>query len=193
MIRFSDVRSGVTAQNAARFYGAEFDRRGWAICPFHNDTRPSVSFKNGRFRCWSCGASGDAIDYVSRLFSLGTVDAARKLDADFHLGLSRKNTDSLEAQQKKEEHKAIVAAHSAFEQWRAETLKRLNAVSYVAHTALKRLPAPRLERECFAVQFAARAEYLSDCLEAGTPEDQAQLYQERKEMDAWTVRILNGS
>ena len=95
MIDFREIRAWVPAQDAVRFYGAKFDHRGWAICPFHGDTHPSISFKNGRFRCWSCGASGDALDYVSRLFDLDSVQAGQKLDADFHLGLSREHAQSL--------------------------------------------------------------------------------------------------
>ena len=98
MIDFREIRARVPAQDAVRFYGAKFDHRGWAICPFHGDTHPSISFKNGRFRCWSCGASGDALDYVSRLFDLDSVQAGQKLDADFHLGLSREHIDAREVE-----------------------------------------------------------------------------------------------
>ena len=70
---------------------------------------------------------------------------------------------------------------------------RPGEVCYIAHTSLKRLPAPLSDREALAVRFSARAGYFSDLLEAGTPEDQAKIFQEREEVDAWTARILNGS
>ena len=193
MIDFREIRARVPAQDAVRFYGAKFDHRGWAICPFHGDTHPSISFKNGRFRCWSCGASGDALDYVSRLFDLDSVQAGRKLDTDFHLGLSREHIDAREMERRETERRVIAGLHERFETWRGKTIDRLNEVCYIAHTSLKRLPAPLSDREALAVRFSARAGYFSDLLEAGTPEDQAKIFQEREEVDAWTARILNGS
>ena len=193
MIDFREIRERVTALEAAKLYGAELDRRGWALCPFHGDTHPSISFKNGRFRCWSCGASGDALDYTARLFNLDSVQAANKLDADFQLGLSVEVTDDSEMKRKEHERKATAAAHQRFETWREQTMNRLNEVYRMAHTALKHLPEPLSELECLAVRYQARAEYLSDILEAGTPEEQAQLYRERKEMEKWTGQILRGS
>ena len=163
------------------------------LCPFHRDTKPSVSFKDGRFRCWSCGASGDALDYTARLFDLDSVQAAHKLDADFGLGLSTGCNNSAEAQQKEDHRKAIAAAHQRFETWREQAMNKLNEIFRIAHTALKRLPEPLSERECLAVRYQARAEYLSDKLEDGTPEEQAQLFREREEAERWICQILNGS
>lgn len=193
MIDFRTIRERVTALDAAKLYGAEFDRRGWALCPFHGDTHPSISFKNGRFRCWSCGASGDALDYTARLFNLDSVQAANKLNIDFNLGLSDAQSDDAEAQQKDEARKATAAAHQRFEEWRAQTMNRLNEVCRMAHTALKRLPAQLSERECLALRYQARAEYLSEVLEAGTPEEQARIYRERGEAEIWIGQILKGS
>ena len=45
----------------------------------------SVSFRDGGKYCFACGAYGDVIDFVGRLFQLSPYDAARKLAADFHL------------------------------------------------------------------------------------------------------------
>ena len=41
----------------------------WAVCPFHNDHSPSMSIDEdtGIFRCWSCGAHGDILDFYQRL------------------------------------------------------------------------------------------------------------------------------
>jgi len=38
-----------------------------AICPFHNDTRPSLTVdpKWQNFRCWSCGKKGDVFTFVA--------------------------------------------------------------------------------------------------------------------------------
>ena len=50
-------------------------------CPFHADCSPSFTiFADGeRFHCFGCGASGDVLDYVARVYDIGPVDAARAL------------------------------------------------------------------------------------------------------------------
>ena len=55
---FRETRERVSAQDAARHYGLTFDRRGWALCPFHADKHPSMSFHKGRFRCWVFDPAG---------------------------------------------------------------------------------------------------------------------------------------
>ncbi|AVP49166.1 DNA primase [Williamsoniiplasma luminosum] len=41
-------------------------RNFWAVCPFHNDSEPSMSISPEKkiYKCFSCGASGNAIDFV---------------------------------------------------------------------------------------------------------------------------------
>ena len=52
-------------------------------CPFHADRSPSFTiFADGeRFHCFGCGASGDVLDYVMRLYALDMVDAAHRISA----------------------------------------------------------------------------------------------------------------
>ena len=57
------------------------------LCPFHNEKTPSFTVypENGSFYCFGCGAKGDVIDLVARLFDLSSYEAAQKLAADFGL------------------------------------------------------------------------------------------------------------
>jgi len=54
-----------------------------ALCPFHNDHTPSMTFKEARFKCWSCGESGDSISLVQKVLGKNFLDACRWL-ADEH-------------------------------------------------------------------------------------------------------------
>ena len=54
-------------------------KRHKALCPFHDDHTPSLTFKKNKFRCWSCGASGDAISLVMKVLSKDFRDACRWL------------------------------------------------------------------------------------------------------------------
>jgi DNA primase len=52
-----------------------------ALCPFHADNHPSLSFKVSRntFRCFVCGASGGPIDLVMKYLRKDFLDATKWL------------------------------------------------------------------------------------------------------------------
>jgi len=52
-------------------------------CPFHDDSHPSLSFRKNKFKCWSCGESGDTISLVMKVLNKNFLDACRWL-ADEH-------------------------------------------------------------------------------------------------------------
>ena len=54
-----------------------------ALCPFHDDHTPSMTFKKNKFKCWSCGESGDSISLVKKVLGKDFLDACRWL-ADEH-------------------------------------------------------------------------------------------------------------
>lgn len=48
-------------------YNIGINRKNKALCPFHDDTKPSLSVKGKIFNCFACGAKGDSIDFVMRI------------------------------------------------------------------------------------------------------------------------------
>ena len=63
------------------------------LCPFHDDHRASLTFKNNKFKCWSCGESGDSISFVMKVLGKDFLDACRwladgKLDSSFKIQVS---------------------------------------------------------------------------------------------------------
>ena len=50
-----------------------------ALCPFHDDHHASLSFKNGKWKCWSCGESGDTISLVMKVLGKDFKEATRWL------------------------------------------------------------------------------------------------------------------
>lgn len=55
-----------------------------AVCPFHNDTTPSlrVRIETGAFRCMVCGAhGGDVLAFHMQRYGLRFIEAARALGA----------------------------------------------------------------------------------------------------------------
>ena len=191
---FREVRERVSAQDAARHYGLTFDRRGWALCPFHNDKHPSMSFRNGRFRCWVCDVGGDSIDFTARLLGLDAMGAVERLNADFGLALPlhRKPT---QAEAKAARRRLEVAeAHRAFEAWRSDFINRLNAAFREGHLLLLHdgLDTDHLtEGQAIAIRMHETFEHLSDALSYGTPEEQAQIYRERGAIAKWIEKVLS--
>lgn len=51
------------------------------LCPFHEDRNPSFSVfpDSGRYKCFSCGESGDVIDFVARIEGIPVGVAAKRL------------------------------------------------------------------------------------------------------------------
>ena len=81
---YQQIRQEVNIEEVARWLGIHV-QNGKARCPFHNDQTPSLSFKEGRYKCFGCDASGDAIDLVAKLRHLSTVEAAQRIMEAFHV------------------------------------------------------------------------------------------------------------
>ena len=86
MNQFESVKAAVTPRRAAEIYGLRVLRNGMTCCPFHKDQHPSMKLNEDYFYCFGCGASGDVIDFTSRLFGLSPYAAVRKLKTDFGIG-----------------------------------------------------------------------------------------------------------
>ena len=80
---FTQIKMAVSVKEAAEYYGLEVNRGNMVCCPFHNDRTPSMKLNEDYFYCFGCGAHGDVIDLVAKLFNLSSYDAAKKLAYDF--------------------------------------------------------------------------------------------------------------
>lgn len=187
---FREVRDRVSAEDAAHRYGLKFDRKGWALCPFHDDSRPSLSFKNGRFRCWACGARGDAVDLTKHLFVLSPLEAAERLILDFGLNIPiREKTTPEQAEAVRRQHQ-IAEAHKAFEEWRRTFTNSLNAAFRVGHRVMLELPEQLSESQATAIRLHDTLENWSDALMHGSPEEQAEIFRNRGDIQKWIDKIL---
>ena len=80
---FESVKAAVTVRQAVEHYGLEVNRGNMVCYPFHADRTPSMKLNEDYFYCFGCGAHGDVIDLVAKLFNLSSYDAAKKLAYDF--------------------------------------------------------------------------------------------------------------
>lgn len=80
---FETIKAAVTVRQAVEHYGLKVSRNNMVCCPFHDDRTPSMKLNEDYFYCFGCGAKGDVIDFVARLFDLTSLQAAQKLACDF--------------------------------------------------------------------------------------------------------------
>lgn len=85
-ISFEAVKAATDLAALVEESGVEVTRSGTAVCPFHEDRRPSLSVRAGRWRCFGCGAHGDAFDWAERFYGLDTAGALRFLAARAGIG-----------------------------------------------------------------------------------------------------------
>ena len=54
-----------------------------SLCPFHGDTKPSMNINDSKkiFKCFACGAAGDAITFVMKHRNLDYVEALKEICA----------------------------------------------------------------------------------------------------------------
>lgn len=106
------IKQQVTMRDVAERYGfAVSTRTRKILCPFHNDSKPSMQIYPGNkgYFCFVCNEGGSVIDFVMKYFGLSYVDAIKKLNDDFHLGLDiDKPLDELERKKAEEEHRKRV-------------------------------------------------------------------------------------
>ena len=189
---FRRCREAVSAKDAARHYGLRIDRSGRALCPFHDDHRPSMSFHKGRFQCWSCGASGNAIDMTMKLLGVDALSAARRLDADFHLGLPLDRPLSAAERAQAARREKVEDTRRRFDEWRNSMLRDLCAAFRVGHVALKS-GRELTDAEALAVMWMAALEYWENMLESKELSDQMQVFRDRQGVEKLCKTILNNT
>lgn len=59
----------------------------WAVCPFHQDTKPSLSISNKLqiFNCFTCRHSGDLIKFVQDYKQISEINAIKEIVNEFNL------------------------------------------------------------------------------------------------------------
>lgn len=69
-------------------------KRHKSLCPFHSDTRPSLTFnvRKNTYHCFVCDAKGGTIDLVMHMMNLSFRDACHWLARTFNIILDDKNS-----------------------------------------------------------------------------------------------------
>jgi DNA primase len=124
-MHFQQVKGQLDIVTVAKQYGIEVNSRGKALCFVHNDTKPSLSFKGQRYKCFACSASGDVIDMVASLTGQSPLEAAKSLDASYGLGVFDRNVDKKELDRLQQEAKARTEEKARLREERENKLTEL--------------------------------------------------------------------
>jgi len=89
MDKFEKIKESVDIADVVEHFGVLLNSIDKAICPFHNEKTPSFSInrKENYFKCFGCGASGDAIDFVSKFKGVEPIEAVRILAEAFNINI----------------------------------------------------------------------------------------------------------
>ena len=77
----------------------------WGLCPFHNDKKPSMSVSPSRgiFKCFSCGAGGDALSFLVKIQNREYKDVILELAEKYGIELPTKYHSSADSKNQKKE------------------------------------------------------------------------------------------
>lgn len=89
-VDYRAVKAAVSFEQVFARYGLEATTKGEELrlrCPFHEDTKPSLSANSakGGFKCFGCSAKGNIITFVERMEHVSFRDAALLLQEWFNL------------------------------------------------------------------------------------------------------------
>ena len=169
---FQQAKERVSMMEAATFYGYTPNRAGFIRCPFHgggNERTASCKLYENGWHCFGCQTGGTVIDFTARLFDLSPLDAVKKLNTDFSLGLSldrhKATPEELETARKRQEERN---AQRRFENWRKRAMWALSTAAGVGEAALRgKTPEQWTESEILAIRKMAYWDYLTECLSSG--------------------------
>ena len=175
MTIYETIKAAISVKQAAEHYGLKAGRNGMACCPFHNDRHPSLKLNEEYFFCFGCGAKGDVIEFVARLFDLSSYEAAQKLAADF--GLDPKPPTAAALPKPK---------HPCIRQFREDEMLCFRALTDYLHLLedWKVRYAPKTpddaldDRFVEACQMLDYIEYLADILTVGNLEERVAVVDE---------------
>ena len=169
---FAEVKQRLNIRQVVEFYGYKVNRNGQFICAFHNDHKPSASIKNDYFNCFVCGAGGDLITFTAKLHGLSNIDACKKLDQDFNLGLLQQpvsHIDKLKADRERAKRQAELKRQKEIENLIQHTGLVLASYHCYLWQGLQLYHYGHI-RHIRALQELTQAQYYLDCYDSN-PED----------------------
>ena len=200
---FDTIKEALKIDDIVAFYGVEVKRSNQALCPFHNEKTPSFTIypKTNSFKCFGCGAGGSVIDFVMQIHGMDALDAAKKLDIDYSLGLFDHQSSQEEMHLQRTQRKANKGLDKAFKGYIDKAYSLLCDYLHLLQD-WKIIYAPKAKDELdkvnhFFIEACHRldyTEYLIDCLLNADIDEQIEFYQtHRKELQNIVAKLCENS
>lgn len=121
---FAEARQTLRVEKILSDHGVRKKGGKW-LCPFHEDHHPSLVVRKRErgdtWRCYGCGAFGDAIDLKAKLEGKSVAEIVKELGIDTRPVPRRGKPiekkpwrDAVGALEKAEDHQAVAASVIAF-------------------------------------------------------------------------------
>lgn len=145
-----ETAKSVSMQSIAERYGFKVNKNGQISCPFHSDSHPSMKVYPGKrgWYCFVCNQGGDVVSFVSKLFSLSRLEAAKKICSDF--GLCEYESKSYKSEYRKKQRER----NERLKEWELNVAK-----SFYLNRAVKVVPRNDEEAAVYG-KYVAELEYL---------------------------------
>ena len=86
MIDYESLKKAVTPRELLERLSVDVTATGFALCPWHDDAKPSMKIYTDHVYCFSCNRYGDIIDLTRALTGSEThSEAARFIISEFNL------------------------------------------------------------------------------------------------------------
>lgn len=113
--------------------GVHFNSKGFARCPFHTEKTASLTIKKEHYKCFGCGAYGNAIDFIIQYKGIGYYQALQKLDSDFQLGYVTNKKPSYRERAQMSENRRLEQAYQEYKENVHQNYLRLCTVHSVLY------------------------------------------------------------
>lgn len=108
-----EIKKTVSMDDVCHLLNIEVNQRGFAKCPFHGDSKPSMKVypASRGYYCFVCNHGGDVIGFVKEYLRISTVDAMRYLCSNFGIPFEGELDSSAkeQAERRKREQEAQLA------------------------------------------------------------------------------------
>ena len=158
---FERIKQNVDIKTAAENYGLVF-RQNKCKCPFYAENTASFSIdeKEQYFYCFGCQTGGDVVRLTELLFHISPMQAAKKLNDDFNLGIDFENSAEKQATPTRREP-TTAETQRAFEEWTKKTWLSLNSLFKFLKAYKENLSADSPKHSEISADFAI-IDYISE-------------------------------
>jgi hypothetical protein len=200
---FEVIKSSVSIVDVyQRYVNTSVEKKGKALqgeCPFHIDKSRTkhLHIYDRYWKCYECGAYGDAVDMVQKMFAIDSrLDAASKINYDFKLGHNLNSFNPTKSAvneylQVRRKYERFLEYEKIMFHNLTEDFKAFN--EYLSHFKMEDMSTENPNDDFFweAVAYQSALDYWTDIILNGEPYTLS-TYEHSKQYLLYKVLLRNG-